>query len=79
MKTSEVLPSREVLRRNVMDRLDKLPDECVAVLHDLALELEMRAAWQEFSQGMAADWAAGKYERLDEAIREARAAIRARK
>lgn len=71
-----VLPKPEVLRRNVVEQLNRLPDEGVAVLHDLAQELELRAAWAEFSEGMAQDWAAGKYEQLDEALLKARAAIR---
>jgi len=70
-----VLPPPEVLRLNVVEQLNRLPDEGVAVLHDLAQELELRAAWAEFSEGMAQDWAAGKYERMDEALAEARAAI----
>ena len=71
-----VLPKPEVLRRNVVEQIERLPDEGVAVLHDLAQELELRAAWADFSQGMAEDWSAGKYENLDEAISAARKAIR---
>jgi hypothetical protein len=71
-----VLPKPEVLRQNVVEQLNRLPDEGVAVLHDLAQELELRAAWSEFSEGMAQDWAEGKYERLDEALASAREAIR---
>jgi hypothetical protein len=44
------------------------------VLHDLAQELELRAAWAEFAEGLAQDWTAGKYEDLDEALASARAA-----
>jgi hypothetical protein len=73
----KVLPSPEVLRRNVVEQLSRLPDEGVLVLHELAQELELRAAWEEFSEGMARDWADGNYERLDEALTKARAAIRA--
>lgn len=72
----KVLPSPEVLRRNVVDQLSRLPDEGVLVLHELARELELKAAWEEFSEGMARDWAEGKYEGLDEALSKARAAIR---
>lgn len=71
-----VLPKPEVLRRNVVAQLDRLPDEGVAVLHDLAEELELRAAWAEFSTEMAQDWAVGRYEKLDEALVQVRAAIR---
>lgn len=60
--SKRALPKPEVLRRNVVEQLNRLPDESVAVLHDLAGELELRAAWAEFSEGMARDWAAGKYD-----------------
>ena len=75
-KSVPARPSAGALRRNVVDQLDRLPDEGVAVLHDLAQELELRAAWSDFSTGMAKDWAAGKYEGLAEALVEARAALR---
>lgn len=74
--SGKVLPSPEVLRRNVFEQLSRLPDEGVLVLHELARELELKAAWEEFSEGMARDWAEGKYEGLDEALSKARAAIR---
>lgn len=54
-----------------------MPDEGVAVLHDLAQELELRAAWAEFSQGLATDRAAGKYADLDGALIAARESIKA--
>lgn len=75
-QAKRVLPKSDVLRQNVVDQLNRLPDEGVAALHDLAQELELRAAWSEFSEAMAQDWTAGKYERLDEALASARAAIR---
>ena len=76
--SSRVLPTPDVLRRNVIEQIERLPVEGVAVLHELAHELELRAALSDFSEGMAADWASGKYEQLDEALTEARAAIRDR-
>ncbi len=69
-----MLPKSEVLRRNLIEQLDRLPYEGVAVLHDLAQELELRAAWAEFAEGLAQDWTAGKYEDLEEALASARAA-----
>lgn len=76
--SSRVLPKPDVLRRHVIEQIERLPDEGVAVLHELALELELRAALGEFSAGMTADWATGKYGQLDAALAEARAAIRDR-
>jgi len=68
-------PTADVLRQNLRDQLDALPDEGIVVLHNLALELQLRSAWTRFSEGITADWAAGKYERLDEALKEAREAL----
>jgi len=71
-----MLPEPEVLRQNLRDQLDDLPDEGIVVLHKLALELQLRSAWSKFSEGVTADWEAGKYERLDEALQDARQAVR---
>jgi len=63
-----VYPKPHSLRLNVieqLEQLERLSDEGVAVLHDLAQELELRAAWADFSQELAADWKAGKYADLD--------------
>jgi len=72
------LPKSDVLRRNIIERLDRLPDEGIAVLHELAQELELRAAWRKFSEGIEDDWVGGKYEHLDEAVAAARVALRER-
>lgn len=71
-----VAPRPEVLRQSITEHLLRLSDEGLVVLHDLVLDLELRQAWHEFSTGVAGDWAAGKYDRLDEALREARAVLR---
>ena len=72
-----VYPKPEVLRLNVAEQLARLPDAGVVVLHDLAQELELRAAWADFSDGIAEDWAAGKYENLQASLIAARQAIQA--
>jgi len=71
-----VYPKTDILRLNVIEQLERLPDEGVAVLHDLAQELELRAAWADFSQGLAADWTVGKYVDLDGALIAARESIK---
>ena len=70
-------PKPDILRLNVIEQLERLPDEGVAVLHDLAQELELRAAWADLSQGLAADWTVGKYADLDGALIAARESIKA--
>lgn len=74
----QILPDAEVLRRNVIDRVNHLSTEELAAVHDLILDVEMQNAWQAFSDGMTEDWTAGKYDRLDEAVREAREKLRLR-
>jgi hypothetical protein len=72
-----VYPKPDILRLNVIEQVGRLPDGAVAVLHDLAQELELRAAWADFSRGLVADWAAGKYADLDGALIAARGSIKA--
>ena len=72
-----VYPKPDILRLNLIEQVERLPYEAVAVLHNLAQELELRAAWADFSQGLAADWAAGKYADLDGALIAARESIKA--
>ncbi len=76
-RAKRVYPRPDILRRNVIEQLERLPDEGVAVLHDLAQELELRAAWADFSQGLEADWTAGKYADLNGALIAARESIKA--
>jgi len=71
-----VYPKADIMRLNVIEQLERLPDEGVAVLYDLAQELELRAAWADFSQGLAADWKVGKYANLDSALVAARESIK---
>jgi hypothetical protein len=72
-----VYPRPDILRRNVIEQLERLPDEGGAVLHNIAQELELRAAWADFSQGLEADWTAGKYADLNGALIAARESIKA--
>lgn len=75
-KVTPAQPTPAALRQNLRDQIDALPDEGILVLHELALDLQLRSAWSKFSEGMTADLEAGKYEQLDEALKDARAALR---
>lgn len=56
--------------------IDDLPaDELVIVEHVLA-RLEMDRLWKEVRDGFGADWATGKYERLDEVIKNVRESLK---
>jgi len=76
-RIQRVYPKPDILRLNVIEQLGRLPDEGVAVLHDLAQEFELRAAWADVSKGLAAVWAVGKYADLDGALIAARESIKA--
>lgn len=78
MKVNDVMPEPDVLRADLMERLKRFGGEDLAVLHRVVLQFEKEQLWKEYSSAMAADWEAGKYQRMDEIIREAREAIRQR-
>lgn len=63
------------LRPLLHAEIDKLQDDSVAVLHRVALQLELEEVSARVDAGFDADRAAGKLARLPEIIREARAAL----
>lgn len=52
--------------------IDALPAEELELVEQVLARLEMDRLWKEVRQGFDADWAAGKYDRLDEVIRKVR-------
>lgn len=66
------------LRPLLHAEIDKLRDENVALLHRVALQLELEEVSARSDAGFDADRAAGKLARLPEIIREARSALRER-
>lgn len=66
------------LRPLLHAEIDRLRDEDVALLHRVALQLELEEVAARVDSGFDADRAAGKLARLPELIREARAALRQR-
>lgn len=64
------------LRPLLHAEIDRLRDEDVALLHRVALQLELEEVSGRLDAGFAADRAAGKLARLPELVREARAALR---
>ena len=63
------------LRPLLHAEIDKLQDDSVALLHRVALQLELEEVSARVDAGFDADRAAGKLARLPEIIREARAAL----
>ena len=66
------------LRPLLHAEIDKLRDEDVALLHRVALQLELDEVSARLDEGFDGDRAAGKLARLPEIVREARAALRQR-
>ena len=56
--------------------IDDLPDEDLRVAELVLARLEMDRLWKEVREGFDNDWAAGKYEKLDEVIREVRESLK---
>ena len=64
------------LRPLLHAEIDRLRDEDVALLHRVALQLELEEVSSRLDAGFDADRAAGKLARLPELVREARATLR---
>ena len=64
------------LRPLLHAEIDRLRDEDVALLHRVALQLELEEVSGRLDAGFDADRAAGKLARLPELVREARATLR---
>jgi hypothetical protein len=56
--------------------IDELPAEELEVVEQVLARLEMDRLWKEVREGFDADWTAGKYERIDEVIREVRKSLK---
>jgi len=56
--------------------IDDLPDEELQVAELVLARLEMDRLWKEVREGFDNDWASGKYEKLDEVIREVRESLK---
>jgi len=56
--------------------IDDLPAEELLIVEMVLARLEMDRLWKEVREGFDADWAAGRYEKIDEVIREARESLK---
>ena len=66
------------LRPLLHAEIDRLRAEDVALLHRVALQLELEEVSSRLDEGFDSDRAGGRLARLPEIIREARAALRQR-
>jgi hypothetical protein len=64
------------LRPEIIQRIETMDDESLLVLHRILLVVEKERLWRELSAEADQDRAAGKFDRIPEIIREARAELR---
>jgi hypothetical protein len=76
--SSDVSSAPASNRIALLKKIESLPEEDAAVVEQVLARLEMDRLWKELRAGFADDWAKGKYDRLDEVIREVRADLRRR-
>jgi hypothetical protein len=64
------------LRPELIQRVEAMDDESLLLLHRVLLIVENEPLWRELSAEAEQDSRSGKFERLPEIIREARAELR---
>jgi hypothetical protein len=64
------------LRPEIIQRVEAMDEESLLVLHRLLLRIEKERLWRDLSAEAEADRRSGKFERLSDIIREARAELR---
>ena len=73
--SSTVLEPKK-LRPELIQRVQAMDDESLLLLHRVMLIVEKERLWRELSAEAEQDRRSGKFERLPEIIREARAELR---
>ena len=66
----------KMLRPEIMRRIESMDDESLLLLHRVLLIVEKERLWLELSTEAEEDHRAGKFDRLPDIIREARAEMR---
>jgi len=64
------------LRPELIQRVESMDDESLLVLHRVMLIVEKERLWRELAAEAEQDRRSGKFERLPEIVREARAELR---
>jgi len=64
------------LRPEIIQRIEAMDDESLRLLHRILLQVEKERLWHELSAEAGADHRSGKFDRLPDIIREARAELR---
>lgn len=74
MEATVIEPNK--LRPEIIQRIEAMDDESLRLLHRLLLLVEKERLWHELSAEAEADRRSGKFDRLPDIIREARAELR---
>lgn len=74
METTVLEPQN--LRPDIIHRVEAMDKESLLLLHRLLLSMEKEQLWRELSAEAETDHASGKFDRLTDIIREARAELR---
>lgn len=74
MKATVLEPKK--LRPEIIQRIEAMDDESLLLLHRVLLIVEKERLWRELSAEAEEDRGSGKFDRLPEIIREARAELR---
>ena len=64
------------LRLEIIKRIEAMDEEGLRLVHRLLLHVEKERLWRELSAESEADHRLGKFDRLSEVVREARAELR---
>jgi hypothetical protein len=64
------------LRPQIIQRVEAMDDQSLLLLHRLLLRMEKERLWRELSTEAEADRRSGKFDRLSDIVREARAELR---
>ena len=64
------------LRPDIIQRIETMDEESLLLLHRILLIVEKQRLWRELSAEAEQDRRAGKFDRLQDVIREARAELR---
>lgn len=75
---AQLVPPTEQKRPVLHKLIDALPAEELDLVERLLARLEMDRLWKDVREGFTEDWAACKYERLDEVIHEVRSDLNQR-
>jgi hypothetical protein len=73
MSMNSIVLEPKKLRPEIIERIEALDDESLLVLHRVLLIVEKERLWRELSAEAEQDRVSGKFERLPEIIRQARA------